>query len=300
MISQNTDIRDIASLTGKEVAQLNFIRDSQTYYFRKHTRQGMRSHIFEVLAVEDLLKETNGEIIDGIRWYPRAVPRYMLRILRTRFTSLEQILDEIKRYTLVLKFLGPELIAISNEFIVEYTGTGKSEIVLCGFQEYVQGAILDPWGLVGQAPFDTFCQTRFSSDKVGKKRIAAGLESIAAFVRRMRKMITESGYVTDLAGNGNLVLTDKGKIKLVDINNIVKVSMDDTILLDDKGYPSCDKSIEVLYILEETILKTQNLSGDPLYKHFLSAARKKRVNSLEKEFFENLSEQSPGGLYGAN
>jgi len=300
MISQNTDIRDIASLTGKEVAALNFIRDSETCYFRKHNRQGMRSHIFEVLAADDLLKETNGEIVDSIRWYPRAVPKYMLRILRTQFTSLEQVLDEINKYTLVLKFLGPELIAISNEFIVEYTGTGKSEIVLCGFQEYVQGAIIDPWGLVGQAPFDAFCQTRFSSDKVDKIRIAAGLESIAAFVRRMRKMITESGYVTDLAGNGNLILTEKGKIKLVDINNIVKVSMDDTILLDDKGYPSCDKSIEVLYILEEKVLKTQNLSGDPLYKHFLSAARKKRVNSLENKFFENLSELSSGGLHGAN
>jgi len=186
--------------------------------------------------------------------------------------------------------LGPELIAISNEFIVEYTGTGKSEIVLCGFQEYVQGAILDPWGLVGQAPFDTFCQTRFSSDKDNKKRIATGLESIATFVRRMRMMIIESGYVTDLAGNGNLILTDSGQIKLVDINNIVEVSQDDTILLDDKGYPSCDKSIEVLYILEEKILQTKDLSNDILYKHFLSPDRTKRVRRLEKQFFENLSE----------
>jgi hypothetical protein len=290
MISKKRDIRDIPSLTGKEVAALNFIRDSETYYFRKHNRQGMRSHIFEVLAVQDLQKETKGEIVDGIRWYPRAVPKYMLRILRTRFTSLEQILDEINKYTLVLKFLGPELIAISNEFIVEYTGTGKSEIVLCGFQEYVQGAILDPWGLVGQAPFDTFCQTRFSSDKVDKKLVSTGINSIATFVKRMRRMVTESGYVTDLAGNGNLILTDTGHVKLVDINNIVKISRDDTISLDDKGYPSCDKSIEVLFILEEKILKTRNLSKDPLYKHFLSADRTKKVKSLEKKFFENLSD----------
>jgi hypothetical protein len=290
MISKKRDIRDIPSLTGKEVAALNFIRDSETYYFRKHNRQGMRSHIFEVLAVQDLQKETKGEIVDGIRWYPRAVPKHMLRILRTRFTSLEQILDEVKKYTLVLKFLGPELIAISNEFIVEYTGTGKSEIVLCGFQEYVQGAILDPWGLVGQAPFDTFCQTRFSSDKVDKKLVSTGINSIATFVKRMRRMVTESGYVTDLAGNGNLILTDTGHVKLVDINNIVKISRDDTISLDDKGYPSCDKSIEVLFILEEKILKTRNLSKDPLYKHFLSADRTKKVKSLEKKFFENLSD----------
>jgi hypothetical protein len=290
MISKRRDIRDIPSLTGKEVAALNFITDSEMYYFRKHNRQGMRSHIFEVLAIRDLLKETKGELVAGTRWYPRAVPKYMLRILRTRFTSLEQILDEVKKYTLVLKFLGPELIAISNEFIVEYTGTGKSEIVLCGFQEYVQGAILDPWGLVGEAPFETFCKTRFSSDKVDKKLVSTGINSIATFVRRMRKMITESGYVTDLAGNGNLILTDTGHVKLVDINNIVKVSKDDTIFLDDKGYPSCDKSIEVLYILEEKILKNKNLSADILYRHFLSEDRTKRVSSLEKQFFENLSE----------
>jgi len=284
------DIRDIASLTGKEVAQLNFIRDSDQYYFRKHNRQGMRSHIFEVLAIRDLIKETKGEIVDGIRWYPRAVPRYMLRILRARFTSFEQIMSEIKKYTLVLKFLGPELIATSNEFIVEYTGTGKSEIVLCGFQEYVQGAILDPWGLVGEAPLDIFFQSRFSGDKVNQKRTATTLESIAAFVNRMRKMIAESGYVTDLAGNGNLILTGTGAVKLVDINNIVRVSRDDIIPLDDKGYPSCDKSIEVLFILEEKILKRKNLFDDFLYSHFLSTDRTKRVRNLERQFFENLPE----------
>jgi len=288
MTSKRCDIRDRASLTGKEVAQLNFIRDSDKYQFRKHNRQGMRSHIFEVLTARDLLKETDGEVVDGIRWYPRAVPRYMLRILRTRFTSVEQIVDEIKKYTLVLKYLGPELIAISNEFIVEYTGTGKSEIVLCGLQEYIRGAILDPWGLVGTDPLDTFCRSRFSSDKVDKKLISTALESITTFVKQMRKMITESDYITDLAGNGNLILTSTGKIKLVDINNVVKVSRDDTVLLDDKGYPSCDKSIEVLHILEEKILKKRNLSNQPFYKHFLSVDRKKRVRILEKQFFENF------------
>lgn len=248
----------------------------------------MRSHIFEVLAAEDLIKETDGEIVDGMRWYPRAVPKYMLRILRTRFSTLEQTLDEIKRYNLVLKFLGPELIAISNEFIVEYTGTGKREIVLCGLQEYVQGATLDPWGLVGQEPLETFYRSRFPSDKTNNKRIARCCESIESFVKGMRKMITESGYVTDLAGNGNLLLTPTGNIKLVDINNIISVSKDDTILLDDKSYPSCDKSIEVLHILEDKILKTPNLSSDPLYNHFLSENRTTKVKSLEKQFFENL------------
>lgn len=287
--NQSGDIRDKASLTGEEVVQLNFIKDSGKYFFRKHNRQGMRSHVLEVLSTEDLKKETSGELIDGVRFYPRAVPKYMLRILRTRFKSLQETLDEIKTYKLVLEFLGPECIALSSEFIVEYTGTGKSEIVLCGLQEYVHGAILDPWGLVGETPLCTFYQSRFPREKSHEECIAAGRQSIAAFVERMRKMITESGYVTDLAGNGNLILTSTGKIKLVDINNIVQVSKDDTILLDDKGYPSCDKSIEVLWILEDKLLQTANLSDDPLYKHFLSVDRLKKVKSLEKEFFENLS-----------
>ena len=288
MKNKNCDIRDITSLTGEEVVQLNFIRNSGKYHFRKHNRQGMRSHVIEVLSTQDLLKETSGEINDGIRLYPRAMPKYMLRILRTRFTSLQETLDEIRKYTLVLKFLGPECIALSDEFIVEYTGTGQSEIVLCGLQEYVHGAILDPWGLVGQATLETFYQSRFPGEKPEDKRTAKGFESIANFVARMRKMITESGYVTDLAGNGNLIMTRTGDVKLVDINNIIQVSRDDNILLDDKGYPSCDKSIEVLWILEDKILRTANLSEDPLYKHFLSVERSKKVRSLEKEFFENL------------
>jgi hypothetical protein len=289
MIHQSCDIRDKTSLTGAEVVQLNFINDSGKYYFRRHNRQGMRSHVLEVLAAEDLLKETSGEIIDGIRLYPRAVPKYMLRILRNRFTTLQETLDEIKTYNLVLKFLGTECIAISNEFIVEYTGTGQSEIVLCGLQEYVHGALLDPWGLVGEVPLETFCKSRFPMENLDAGHTEKGRESIAVFVTRTRKMITESGYITDLAGNGNLILTSAGDFKLVDINNILQVSIDDTILLDDKGYPSCDKSIEVLWILEDKIIKTANLSNDPLYKHFLSVDRSAKVRSLEKEFFENLS-----------
>ena len=289
MKNDTCDIRDIPSLDGAEVVQLNFIRDSGKYYFRKHNRQGMRSHVLEVLSAQDLLKETSGEIVDGIRLYPRAIPKYMLRILRTRFTTLQEALNEIKTYSLVLKFLGAECVALSNEFVVEYTGTGISEIVLCGLQEYVHGAIFDPWSLVGQAPLETFFQSRIPGEGPDNKRTAKGFESIATFVTRMRKMITESGYITDLAGNGNLILTSTGDVKLVDINNILQVSKGDTILLDDKGYPSCDKSIEVLWILEDKILKTANLADDPLYKHFLSVDRSKKVRSLEKEFFEKLS-----------
>jgi hypothetical protein len=288
MRNQSADIRDKTSLTGEEVAQLNFINGSGEYHFRKHNRQGMRSHVLEVLSAEDINKETSGEIIDGIRLYPRAVPKYMLRILRKRFTTLQETLGEIQKYKLVLQFLGPECIALSNEFIVEYTGTGQAEIVLCGLQEFVQGAILDPWGLIGDKPLETFYLSRFPREKYDATLTEKGRESIAKFVTRMRKMITQSGYVIDLAGNGNLIMTDAGDIKLVDINNITRVSHDDTVLLDDKGYPSCDKSIEVLWILEEKILNNTKLDEDFLYQHFLSVKRTTKVRALEKLFFEKL------------
>lgn len=288
MKHKNRDIRDIASLTGEDVARLNFIIDSDKYCFRKHYRQGMRSHVMEVLLTQDLHRETSGEIVDGMRIYPRAIPRYMLRILRTRFTALEEALEEIKTYSLVVEFMGAEFIAVSNEFVVEYTGTGQSEIVLCGLQEYVHGAILDPWGLAGNAPLEVFFQTRMSGERPDARRMTKGAESIAVFVERMRKMINESGYIPDLAGNGNLIMTRYGGIKLVDINNILRVTENGTILLDDKGYPSCDKSIEVLWILEHEILKKTNLSDDPLYRYFLSEDRLERVRSIEHEFFESL------------
>ena len=206
------DILIKKNLTGEEVRQLNFIRDSQSYRFRKYYRQGLRSHIYEVLSADEVLKETKGEIIDGVRWFPRAAPKHVLRIMRTRFRTLNQVLDEIKKYDLVLKFLGPDLIARSDEFIVEYTGTRKSEIILCGLQEYVEGAILDPWGLYGQDPLNTFCKSRFSSENLEKNWMSKALESITTFVRRTRKMIVDKSHIPDLAGNGNLILTKKGEI----------------------------------------------------------------------------------------
>ncbi len=38
-----------------------------------------------------------------------------------------------------------------------------------------------------------------------------------------------------------LLNTEKGQIKLVDINNIIRIEENDTISLDDKLYTSCDK-----------------------------------------------------------
>ncbi|MCK5099438.1 MAG: hypothetical protein KAR45_15125 [Desulfobacteraceae bacterium] len=139
------DIRDQAYLSGSEVLKLNFVNDSSRYVFRKHYRSGLRSHILEILTAEDVLKETQGEIKDGIRMFPRAKPKKIFRILRNRFENKEEVFHEIEKYHLLLKFLGADLIAESEEFIVDYTGTGTSQIVLCGLQVYIEGEILDPW-----------------------------------------------------------------------------------------------------------------------------------------------------------
>ena len=101
-------------------------------------------------------------------------------------------------------------------------------------------------------------------------------------------MISDAGHVPDLAGIGNLLVTPAGRLKLVDINNIVQIKMDDTILIDDKGYPSCDVSIEVLSILDQNISQNPLRLDDPLYRFFLSAERRKKVKHLEREFSMSL------------
>ena len=101
-------------------------------------------------------------------------------------------------------------------------------------------------------------------------------------------MITQTGYIPDLAGIGNLILTRAGNLKLLDINNIVEIKLNDTIPLDDRGYPSCDVSIEVLSILERDILQKKIPIGDPLYHFFLSPERREKVTAIEKKFYANL------------
>lgn len=103
-------------------------------------------------------------------------------------------------------------------------------------------------------------------------------------------MIAETGYIPDLAGNGNLMLTPGGGIKLVDINNIVKLHQEDGIFLDDKEYPACDKSVEVLAVLEEKVLKRKHLDKDPLYGFFMSGKRKELVKKLEEKFYQELAD----------
>nr|NJM01702.1 hypothetical protein [Desulfobacula sp.] len=283
------DIRDRNIISGEEVLGLNFIKGTGPFIFRRYYRSGLRSLIFEVLSAGDVEKETQGRISDGIRVFPRARPRKMFRILRNRFTSKEEVLKEIRKYTLLLDCLGPGLMATSEEFIVDYAVRGKREIVLCGLQEYIEGEILDPWRLPDRGLLrDLFASLPETgagpADWSEKIR-----QNMARFVEKIREMITCTGYIPDLAGIGNLIVTADGRFKLVDINNIVPLKPDDTILIDDKGYPSCDVSVEVLSILEKDILQTDVPPDDPLYLHFLTPERKKEVKRLEKLFYSRLA-----------
>jgi hypothetical protein len=291
-MNQRTDIRDQAYLSGSEVKKLNFIKVSTTLEFRKYYRSGLRSHIFEVLEALDVQRETQGEIIDGIRMFPRARPLKMFRILRNRFKNKEAVFQEIKKYNTLLKFLGPDLIALSEEFMADYTGTGESQIVLCGLQEYVEGPILDPWRLFGDNYlmdlFGSMPQTNALGPLDQQTLVDKARKNIENFVKKIRDMITLTGYIPDLAGIGNLILTPGGDLKLVDINNIVEIKLNDTIYLDDKGYPSGDVSIEVLSILERDILQQEIHMEDPLYRFFLSPERRERVKIIEREFYTNL------------
>ena len=282
------DIRDQAYLTENEVLKLNFINDSSRYIFRKYYRSGLRSHIFEILTAQDVLKETQGEITEEIQLFPRAKPKKMLRILRNRFKNKEAVFQEIKKYRLLLQFLGPEYIAQSEEFIVDYTGTGKSQIVLCGLQEYIEGEILDPWGLGDKNFLPDLFSTPICPESQIKAMVEKNRKNIAIFVKRIRQMISNTGYIPDLAGFGNLILTPGGDLKLVDINNIVEIKLNDSIPIDDKGYPSCDVSVEVLSILERELLQKDIQMDDPLYRFFLSRERKIKVKELEKYFYKSL------------
>ena len=145
------DIREKASLDHEAIVSLNFIRDSRIYVFRRHYRQGLRSHIMEVLKSADVVKERTGIEIDGIKRFPRAKPARMLRIFRTKFKRLEEAIEEIGTVKMIEKYLGPSHIAASNEFLVDYLVRERRDILLCGLQDYVEGEVLDPWGSITKA-----------------------------------------------------------------------------------------------------------------------------------------------------
>ena len=287
-----SDIRDKLRLDHSDILRLNFIRSPGRFVFRRHYRAGLRSHIMAVLRPKDVKREKEGIERDGVRWFPKATPLKMLRVFRTRFDRLEDAMPELKRVKVVEKYLAPEYMAMSNEFLVDYRIHGKYETLLCGLQEYVEGEILDPWELLDRhSLWALFCRmadreehrTRLKQDQI-EKWIGTVRSKAGKALAQIRNLIREDCLIPDLAGVGNLVLTPSGGIKLVDINNISQVSCEADISCDDKGYPVCDKSVEALSLLEQKLLGRSLDKTDPVYGVFLDAGRMKEVQVLEKVF----------------
>ncbi|MBW1816393.1 MAG: hypothetical protein JRJ60_04460 [Deltaproteobacteria bacterium] len=292
------DIRDREWLTHEDILALNFIRRPVPFVFRRHYRAGLRSHILEVLRPEDLTKETEGVESDSLTWFPRARPLRMLRIFRTRFADLKAAKQELHTVKIVESYLSPDLMARSNEFLVDYETYGARDLLLCGLQEYVEGEILDPWGhMTHRHLTDLFKRMKPTAAHPGKNGPEMWLKTVKAyggeFIERIKAMIREAGHVPDLAGVGNLLLTSEGRVRLVDINNISEVSHDTDIRLDDRGYPVCDKSIEALSLLEQKLL---NRSFDPtekIYRTFLDPRRMRDVKEIERKFHMTVESGYP-------
>lgn len=287
------DIRDKLYIDHKDVLGLNFIRDPGTYIYRRHYRQGMRSHIMEVLDPKDVENEVKGIVIDGLKLYPRAQPLNMLRIFRTRFNALKNAEEEVRRVKTIETYLAPDNLARSSEFIVDYIRQGKRELILCGLQEYVKGAALEPWSHLGKDQmasllYDMVFEKVDDPVMITDRWIHIMREKAEYFIGKIKQMIMETNHVPDLAGVGNLFLTRSGDIKLVDINNISRFSFDPIIHLDDRGYPVCDKSIEALSLLEQKLLGKPLQSNDIIYKTFLDPIRMKEVQAIDKEFHRSI------------
>ena len=283
------DIRDKSHITHEDVLALNFIRKPGAYVFRKYHKQGLRSHIMEVLDPGDVLKQNKGEIIDGIRIFPWAKPLKILRIFRTKFFSTKEVFEEIKKFKIVEKYLPDDSYAKSDEFIVDYIWNKSRDFILCGLQEYVEGEVLNPWNPISErqlaglfAPMEGHGTNGFQM--ISEQLIHKFHKQIEHFTACVKKMILEANYVPDFAGVENLLITPTGNIKLVDINNISKVFLGPEISLDDKGYPVCDKSIEAISMLEKKLLGKPIDKTERLYKIFLDPQRMKDVGVLEEKF----------------
>ncbi|BBO90221.1 hypothetical protein [Desulfosarcina ovata] len=292
-----TDIRNRPTLDHTDVTALNFIRPDPPYLFRRHYRHGLRSHIMEILDPADVAVEQAGTIVDGIRQFPRATPCRMFRIFRTRLKTLDEALSETGRVKTVERFLAPDFMATSTEVIVDYRGPDGYELLLCGFQTYVDGEILDPWTLLDT---EELLSTLF--DAIGKAGDTPPLTKAAwmavvrqqgtRFVRQIKRMVNETRHIPDLAGAGNLIINGEGNIQLVDINNISPVTFDATIHLDEKGYPVCDKSVEALALIEKKILGRSVDRNIPIYRHFFDPQRKTAVNAKEASFWQAHARKS--------
>lgn len=285
------DIRDKPSISHPDVVALNFVRGASPYRFRRHHRQGLRSHIMEILSAADVERERRGERVDGVMRFPRALPRHMFRIFRSRMPSLDAVLDEIQRVKIVERYLAPDFMARSTECVVDYEGPDGRDLLLCGFQEYVAGEILDPWTLLEASDLlptlhQALCRREDRSTPALTAWTAAVRQKGEVFIGNIKRMIIEAGHIPDLAGAGNLIITENGAIRLVDINNISRVVFDASVYLDEKGYPVADKSIEALSLIEKKVLGRSLESTDPVYGHFLAPARHERVRADEAGFWQ--------------
>lgn len=266
---------------------INFLKIPGHYQLRRHFRAGLRSQLLELISTRDLEKEIHGILVNGIRRFPRAKPLKMVRILKNRFSSCATALEEITRYRTLLAFLGSDFVAQSEEFIVEHHEKDQDHILLCGLQEYIEGTILDPWHLSDERSLEHFYTPNPGTTTQEFTRQATS--DIKRFAGAVTAMVKETGLIPDLAGDGNLMLSHGGCLKLVDINNIIKIKPGPEIQLDDKGYPCCDKSIEVLSILGHKIARTPpTTADDPFLGKFFDQDRKQRVNKLEQAFYQNL------------
>ena len=283
------DIRDKSYITHEDVLSLNFIREPCAYEFRKYHKQGLRSHIMEVLNPKDVSKQNKGEIVDGIRIFPWAEPIKILRIFRTKFSSIEDVFAETKTLKIIEKYLPQNSYAKSDEFISDYILNNTKHFILCGLQEYVKGEVLNPWDPISKAQLaDFWAQVNVKKadehQAAAEQRIRKFYKKVEHFIACVKKMILEAEYIPDFAGVENLLITADGNVKLVDINNISKVSFAPDIRLDDKGYPVCDKSIEAVSMLETKLLGKPIDLAEKLYQIFLDPQRMKDVRALEEKF----------------
>ncbi len=287
------DIRDKAHIRHEDIMELNFIRKPGAYVFRKYHKQGLRSQIMELLDPDDVIKQNRGETINGILFFPWAMPFKMLRIFRIRFASLKDVFEEIRKLKIIENYLSSDFYAKSEEFIVDYMWNGNRDVILCGLQEYVAGETLNPWETTGINQlanfFDGISNSRGNSlGMTADQLVTRFRKNVEKFVNSVKKMILEANYVPDLAGLENLLVTPGGDIKLVDINNVSRVSFGPDISLDDKGYPVCDKSIEAISILEQKLLDKPIDKTETLYKIFLDPLRMRDVSILEEKFHGSL------------
>jgi hypothetical protein len=239
----------------------------------------------EVLEAGQVHQEIHGRVVDGVRLFPKAVPLKMLRIFRTRLSSISQALNEIVKLRVIETFLARDQFAGSSEFIVDYIGSSGPGMLLCGLQEFVEGRKLDPWRLKSGGIFRAY------PEMIGKeqKAFAARLrKSARRFVGGVKRMIQKSGYIPDIAGQRNLLVTRPGNIRLVDINNVSRVIYTHKIFIDDKGYPVCDKSMEALALMDRHLCGNTSCREESLYHMFLDPVRMREVAAMDASFHRSL------------